>query len=205
MHMPSPRLARPHHLLVFGLLGLFACASVPIDERAPQDAFLAHLAALEGQAFEGRVVADEPPQENSPFGARPLVMHVRRVTSERVEVPFHVGEDRSRTWVLTPTENGLRLKHDHRKADGREDELTMYGGETDAPGSDRRQDFPVGAYSIDLFERLGYHASVTNVWTMEIEPGRFFAYELRRPGRLFRVEFDLTRAVEPPPAPWGHD
>jgi len=31
-----------------------------------------------------------------------------------------------------------------------------------------------------------------------------FAYELSRPGRLFRVEFDLTVSVPPPPPPWGH-
>ncbi len=37
-------------------------------------------------------------------------------------------------------------------------------------------------------------ASTQNVWAMEAEPGRAFAYELRRPGRFFRVEFDLTRA-----------
>jgi hypothetical protein len=30
-----------------------------------------------------------------------------------------------------------------------------------------------------------------------------FAYELRRPARFFRVEFDLTRPVAPAPAPWG--
>jgi hypothetical protein len=30
-----------------------------------------------------------------------------------------------------------------------------------------------------------------------------FAYELRRPNRHFRVEFDLTRPVPAPPPPWG--
>lgn len=44
--------------------------------------------------------------------------------------------------------------------------------------------------------------SIDNVWAMEISEGDF-AYELRRPNRHFRVEFDLTRVVEPPPAPWG--
>jgi hypothetical protein len=30
---------------------------------------------------------------------------------------------------------------------------------------------------------------------MEVHPDRLFAYELRRPNRHFRVEFDLTRPV----------
>jgi hypothetical protein len=38
---------------------------------------------------------------------------------------------------------------------------------------------------------------------MEVHPGRMFAYELRRPNRHFRVEFDLTRPVPAPPPPWG--
>jgi hypothetical protein len=34
---------------------------------------------------------------------------------------------------------------------------------------------------------------------MEVDPGRVFVYELSRPGgRLFRVEFDLTRPVPNP-------
>jgi hypothetical protein len=42
-------------------------------------------------------------------------------------------------------------------------------------------------------------ASLTNTWAMEIESGRLFVYELSRPGgRLFRVEFDLSRPVPPP-------
>jgi hypothetical protein len=44
---------------------------------------------------------------------------------------------------------------------------------------------------------------VTNVWAVEVEPGALFAYELRRPGRFFRVEFDLKRPIAPPPPPWG--
>ena len=44
-----------------------------------------------------------------------------------------------------------------------------------------------------------------NVWTVTHVPGRMFAYQLQRPGRLFRVEFDLTKPVALPPAPWGDE
>jgi hypothetical protein len=115
-----------------------------------------------------------------------------------------VGDDHSRTWVLTRTETGLRLKHDHRHEDGSPDAMTMYGGDTDADGSAERQEFPVDAESIALFETEGRSVSTTNVWAMEIDPGKRFVYELARPGRLFRVEFDLTAEVDAPPIPWGH-
>jgi hypothetical protein len=132
-------------------------------------------------------------------------MHVRECREDEIEIPFHVGEDRSRTWGLARTATGLRLKHDHRHEDGSSDEVTMYGGDTTVAGSAVRQEFPVDAESIALFERLGNKDSQTNTWAMEIEPRQRFRYELSRPnGRLFQVEFDLTTPVSVPPAPWGH-
>lgn len=157
-----------------------------------------------GQAFAGRITANEPAQPNDPFVGQALVMHVRTCEAGRVLVPFHVGADRSRTWVLTLHGDRLRLEHDHRHEDGTADALTMYGGDSLEPGTANRQAFPVNAFSKELFTRLGRSVSNTNTWVMEIHPGRMFAYELSRPGRLFRVEFDLTAAVPPPPAPWGH-
>ena len=173
----------------------------------PADAFLAELARLCGQAFAGRIVANEPASPDpDPFSGRALVMHVRgcKDPARELRIPFHVGDDRSRTWVVTRTATGLRLKHDHRHADGSPDVLTQYGGDTREPGSATRQEFPVDAESIALFEREGSQASVTNTWAMEMVPGERFAYELSRPGgRLFRVEFDLRAPVPAPPPPWG--
>jgi hypothetical protein len=130
---------------------------------------------------------------------------VTEVVREDRPDPFHVGEDRSRTWVLTRANGAISLKHDHRHQDGSPDALTMYGGRTLDAGTARRQAFPADPETTDLFTRLNLPASLPNVWAMEIEPGRRFVYELGRPGRLFRVEFDLSRAVPPPPPPWGHD
>lgn len=180
-------------------------AATPPEPPAPADAFLAALRPYCGQAFAGRITANEPPPDTAdPFDGQALVMHVRECEPTVVRIPFHVGDDHSRTWVLTRTDTGLRLKHDHRHADGSHDAVTMYGGDTTAPGTAQRQEFPVDADSIAAFEKNGLAASVTNIWAMEIEPGRRFVYELGRPGRLFRVEFDLTAPVTPlPPAPWG--
>jgi hypothetical protein len=171
----------------------------------PADAFLERLASHCGQAFAGKIVANEPAQPDDAFEGKALVMHVRECSPTEVRVPFHVGDDHSRTWILTRTADGLRLKHDHRHEDGSDDAVTMYGGESNTPGTPVRQEFPVGAYSIAMFEREGLNVSVTNTWAMEIEPGKRFLYELARPGgRLFRVEFDLTTPVATPPTPWGH-
>lgn len=191
----------PAALLAFGA-GL--APGVPADPPGHAvDEFLSALGVYCGQAFAGRIVANEPAAVNDPFVGKPLVMHLRHCTPGELRIPFQVGTDRSRTWVLSRTSTGLRLKHDHRHEDGSSDVLTMYGGDTTGPGTSARQEFPADAESKALFERQGLTASLANVWAMEIEPSRRFVYELARPGRVFRVEFDLSQPVPPPPPPWG--
>ena len=185
---------------------LAGCASTP-QATAPTaaDAFFAALSAHCGKAYAGRVVEDVPASPTSPFANGPIVVHVRRCTADRLELPLHVGADRSRTWVVTRTATGLQLEHDHRHEDGHPDAVTMYGGATNVPGSAMRQEFPVDARSIALFRANDLPASVTNTWALEVGPGDTLAYELTRPGgRRFRLEFDLARPVPAPPAPWGH-
>lgn len=127
-------------------------------------------------------------------------MHVRECSASTIRIPFHVGADRSRTWVLTRVPNGLRLKHDHRHEDGSEDAVTQYGGDTQGAGTMSRQEFHADAHTATIVP-----AARTNVWTMELTPGVQFVYALRREGsdRRVRVEFDLRRPIAPPPPPWG--
>lgn len=174
-------------------LGLAACATAP-EPAHPQDAFLARLNALCGQRFEGRVVSTDA--ADADFRSNRLVMHVRDCAADEVGIPFAVGEDRSRRWIVTRTDTGLRLKHDHRDEQGVIHGYHMYGGDTASAGTAARQEFPVDQESITQFLAGGAQVSTTNVWAMEVRPGDIFAYELRRPeGRFLRVEFDLTRPV----------
>src|SRR5690606_8375018 len=116
-------------------------ASSAAAEPTPASAFMASLAPLCGKAFAGKVVADTPaPTGPDAFAGKPLVMHVRECSADEIRIPFHVGDDRSRTWVLTPTDIGLRLKHDHRHEDGSDDAITMYGGDTTSAGTPMRQE-----------------------------------------------------------------
>ncbi|MGE0741234.1 MAG: hypothetical protein AB7O98_07815 [Hyphomonadaceae bacterium] len=189
--------------LAFALaFGLAACASTPAP-LSPQDQFFANLSALCGQSFAGRVVTNDA--ADASFASERLVMQVRSCNAEEIRVPFHVGENRSRTWVVTRTATALRLKHDHRHEDGAEDRLTQYGGDTASAGTATRQEFPADDFSKRLFVDNNIPVSVDNVWAVEVHPGRMFAYELRRPNRHFRVEFDLTAPVSAPPPPWGAD
>jgi hypothetical protein len=180
-------------------LSLTACTTPP-PAADPQDAFFERLRTLCGKAFAGRVTTQDA--ADAQFAGKSLVMHVRQCSDDVVRIPFHVGDDRSRTWVVTRTTTGLRLRHDHRHEDGRADKVTMYGGDTAERGTAAMQAFPADAESIAMFRAHGLDASIANVWEIEANE-REFAYGLRRPNRHFRVAFDLTKPVPPPPAPWG--
>ncbi|MDZ7628001.1 MAG: hypothetical protein U5J99_06275 [Parvularculaceae bacterium] len=180
-------------------MALSGCAT-PAPPSTSQDDFFAAISARCGRAFEGKLVTTDAADAGM-VSAR-LVMDVRECSSAEIRIPFHVGDDRSRTWVLIRTDAGLRLKHDHRHEDGGEDALTQYGGDTAGAGTPARQEFPADKFSKDLFLREGRAVSVDNVWAMEIG-AEIFAYELKRPNRHFRVEFDLAHPVGNPPPPWG--
>ena len=122
------------------------------------------------------------------MAGKPMVATFGECSAQAVRINFAVGEDSSRNWLITRTPLGLRLKHIHLHKDGSEDELSRYGGDTVAAGTAVRQEFPVDAFSKDLFTRRNTAQSNTNIWAVEVEPARSFAYELRRAGRFFRVE-----------------
>jgi hypothetical protein len=184
--------------------GSAEAAALPPVRLAPvQEAWWENLRTLCGQAYAGTLVHGDPSDEA--FAGQPMTMHVRRCLEDQIEIPFHVGDDRSRSWVVTRTGKGLDLEHDHRHEDGSEDVLTGYGGHTDSAGTEVAQLFPADEHSRTLFTEEGIPQSAANVWSIELVPGERFSYLLRRPGRYFQVDFDLTSPVAPPPAPWGHE
>ena len=164
----------------------------------PADVFFSRLQTLCGQIFAGQMVTSDP--LDADMYGQTLVMHVRDCSRDEVRIPFQVGQDRSRTWVITRTVSGLRLKHVHRHTDGQEDVLSGYGGEALANTTPTRQEFPADAFSKELFRENDRSASMSNVWAVEVGE-RIFAYELRRPQRFFRVEFDLDHPLTALPVP----
>jgi hypothetical protein len=160
-------------------------------------AFYDALLSLCAHAYEG-IVLHAPPTDEA-FTGRRLVMHVTECSETEIRIPFHVGEDRSRTWVVRRLGHSLELKHVHRHQDGTESSNTNYGGTTTAHGTPHRQEFPADAVSI-----AAVPARASQWWFLEHYPGRAFAYGLFREGTgmLYRIEFDLTTVVSPPPPAW---
>jgi hypothetical protein len=192
--------------LALATLVTTACpAPAPEAERteAPaRDAFWANLAHHCGRAFAGGLVL-EPPGDAMLTGEETLIVHFRECGEDEMKLPFHIevdadGWDRSRTWVLRRHADGLELRHDHRRPDGSEDDVTWYGGRTHAPGSAERQEFVYEERRADDGSVLG--------WRIEILPDERYTYgTIRGEEWTWRVDFDLSRDVPAPPAPWGHE
>lgn len=187
------------------LIALATAANGQSTTTSAVDTFWGNLQKLCGKAYAGTIAADT---SNSPdFAGKSLVMHVRSCEKNRIRIPFFVGDDRSRTWVLTRDKDRITLKHDHRHEDGKPDKVTMYGGTTNNTGMATRQFFPADEETVKVVNPPTGNAptAAANIWWIELVPGEYYTYNLRRlaSDRLFTVKFDLTKPVAAPPAPWG--
>lgn len=139
-----------------------------------QQVFFDRLASLCGARFEGRSVFPEDPGDA--FRDQLLVAVVETCGEDEIRIPFLVGADHSRTWVLKRTADGLQLKHDHRHEDGTPDEVTLYGGTAINPGTYLSQSFPADSYTANLIPE-----AATNEWFLSLsEDAGEMTYYLER-------------------------
>lgn len=158
--------------------------------------FIEQFKNFEGQYFEGKIVAGG--KEGDGFKGKKLMMHVMSYNDREVKIPFYVGEDKSRTWILSWSNNVITLKHDHRHEDGSADKITFYGGTSPNEGAKNIQVFPADEETCQLIDY-----ACQNVWWVTMD-GKSYTYNLRRIGsdRVFSVEFDLTKPIKSDYRPW---
>ena len=165
--------AFPRHLAAAALVFSVGSASAATS----QDQFMAAWKSVCGQRFEGAMTYAIDPKHD--FAGKVLVAQASNCSDTEVRVPLQVGEDRSRTWVITRTDSGLYLRHDHRHADGTPDAQTMYGGPTKDAGSAYSQSFFADQYTAELIK-----GAVTNIWTVTFSADRStLTYHLERDGK----------------------
>lgn len=142
-----------------------------------QQAFFNRVATMCGARYEGESVFPEDPGDA--FRGQLLVAVIESCEADEIRIPFLVGPDSSRTWVLTRTAEGLQLKHDHRHEDGTPDEVTLYGGVATDPGSPLSQSFPADSYTADLIPEAS-----SNEWFLSFSAdGQELTYYLERHGK----------------------
>lgn len=142
-----------------------------------QQAFFDRVKSMCGARYEGESVFPEDPGDA--FRGQLLVAVIESCGVDEIRIPFMVGPDSSRTWVLTRTAEGLQLKHDHRHEDGTPDEVTLYGGVATDPGSPLSQSFPADSYTAGLIPEAS-----SNEWFLSLSAdGQELTYYLERHGK----------------------
>lgn len=180
---------------VLALILLVSIKGIAQQENGTQ-IFWDNLKSHCGNSYEG-VVLEAP--ENDSFRGKKLVIHIKKCSENTIKIPFSVGDDKSRTFILSKINDKIQLKHDHRHEDGSPDEVTMYGGTSTNTGLPTIQFFPADQETANLIP----YAS-TNIWWVVLDETSY-TYNLRRIGtdRLFSIKFDLTKPVETPSPHWG--
>jgi len=185
----------------FGLSCMQAATESLPTQATPQQQFIQAFQPFCGQAYAAKIVADDQP---SPAWDYPLIVHIRDCEDAVIRMPLHVGEDRSRTWVLTLHEEFIDFQHIHLHEDGSPDAVSPYGGKTSEAGTSTLQSFPADPASQALFIANGLDVSVNNIWIIDFPNEHTMRYRLTRPGRLFEVHADLRQPIEIPPPAWGY-
>lgn len=155
-----------------------------------QQAFLNNLASLCGQSFGGKEVYMQEGRES--WADRNMVMHVIVCEPTHVHIPFHIDEDRSRTWMFLAENGQLRFRHDHRYEDGTPEEQTLYGGYADGTGTAFLQRFPADDYTVELLTD-----TLNREWNVVLDEAlTTFSYRLLYHGEIvFQADFDLTNPI----------
>lgn len=163
------------------------------QDTTPVDEFWASLQKLCGNAYAGSAVA--VPGADTTFRDKQLVIDVYSCQERKIKITVLVGNDRSRTWVIYQSGDRMLLKHQHRLENGTLDRITNYGGWTSNPGSATRQMF-----SADTETAAVIPEAATNVWWIDLVPGKTLTYHLQRIGtdRYYSLNFDLSKAIPVP-------
>lgn len=182
----------PLHRLVLRVAVLVLSLALGSVARADANAgkqFFENIKKLCGQTFQG--ITEFPQNADHPMVGKQLIMSVASCSESEIRIPLQVGEDKSRTWILTLSDKGLLLKHDHRHPDGTPDKQTNYGGWAKADGSATRQQFAADEETAKLIPE-----AATNVWTFDIdsEKGQFSYALERNQAPRYKAVFSLKAA-----------
>jgi len=152
--------------------------------------FLINMTVFCNQSYEGRV--NFPEEDKNPFKGQQLLLFFKSCSDSSLIMPFHVGNDSSRTWMLGFENDKLMFKHDHRHSDGTPDSITNYGGYALEIGDSFNQIFPADAFTSDLIP-----AAATNEWAFKLDfETKTLNYELKRNDQLrFKAVFDLSKPM----------
>lgn len=180
-----------YSLLIFACtLLLISCSgeetdiTPQIDADNAQEEFFANMFELCGETFSGE--ATFPEDTSHELVGEQLMATIQTCTEEEIRIALNAGGDTSRTWVISRTDDGLHLRHDHANPDGTPHDTTGYGGFATDEGTATQQYFAADDTTANMIPE-----AESNVWMLEIENNQLTYYLERNDQPRFRAE--LTR------------
>lgn len=161
-----------------------SCAPAPnLEETMPKDQadFYGSIQSMCGKTFTGTTVYPDDPDHD--FAGKKLTATIDDCHHRIIRIPFTVGNDESRTWILLATYQGLLFKHDHRYPDGKAHDITNYGGYAGSykneAGTSTKQFFLADEETAEMLPE-----AATNVWMLEYKAEtKELIYYLERHGK----------------------
>ncbi|MEL6568708.1 MAG: hypothetical protein AAFQ22_09840 [Pseudomonadota bacterium] len=182
-------------------LALAACGSSSTPNGLPGGAFWEALDPLCGNAYLGDMTTTYSADRD--WKNSRLILHVESCSRDGAVMNFNVTDDRTRTWTLSPTEDGGVLYRIGR-TEGTGPGIDSYGGLSSEGVDALVQVFPIDDESRAKFEEKGIVGSTQNVWTLTLDPTeQTLAYHVQRLSSERGMIFDLSEAVPvETPADW---
>lgn len=170
-------------------LALAACGGPSTPGQLPDGAFWQAIAPACGDIYEGEMLSDEPTDRE--WQNAGILLEITECSGDGIDMVFQVGDDRSRSWRLTPVANGIDFRIE--RAEGTGPGVSGYGGVSSQGPDSLVQVFPIDARTKEMFRQKGLMLALENVWTLEADPeAETLTYEVERIANGRRMRFDLS-------------
>lgn len=162
------------------------------NDALPQGAFWDGLEPACGQVLPGEMLSRRSADRD--WRRRGVSLDLVECSREGIRMVLAVGDDRSRSWTLTPQDDGILFRIE--RAEGTGPGVSGYGGlSTEGPDA-MRQVFPADAVTKEMFAERNLVLALENVWSLTLDPeAGHLTYEVERISGGRKMRFDLNGAV----------
>ncbi len=179
-------------IAAFAMLALAACGgpSGPGDVGGvPDGAFWKTLQPACGKLLPGDMLSRRSADRD--WRRAGVSLDVVECSREGVRMVLAVGDDRSRSWILTPQDGGILFRID--RAEGTGPGVTGYGGLSTEGADAMRQIFPTDDVTKEIFTERNLVLALDNVWSLTLDPeSGHLTYEVERTSGGRKMRFDLN-------------
>jgi hypothetical protein len=178
----------------WGVLTFYLGGCAVSNPRLPSKAetsFYQQLKQHCGQKLNGEVLY--PTGKEAPFRGMPIWLELEKCSDKEIRMPININQKIYRTLILSQDKTNFTLRHENKRADGTQAEISMYGGQTADIKDTYLLLFPADGYSRQL---LG--AELNYAWSLAFNSDKsILSYMIENNGKLtLQIDFSLTKPLD---------